>query len=172
MYADIYMKHATYTSGQQKGVLENDYDVDLDPLESKLVSQPEHGTLELNKDGSFIYTPDEGYHGNDSFSYTAYDGEASSNVAVVSIEVICTNTPPVAVDDAFQIDNKSILQGENLLRHENFDNNPDWTGHLNQANGNDFIYRENQQAVGGTLCLLYTSPSPRDMRRSRMPSSA
>ena len=25
---------------------------------------------------------------------------------------------------------------------------------------------------GGTACLLYTSPSPRDMRRSRMPSSA
>ena len=24
----------------------------------------------------------------------------------------------------------------------------------------------------GTVCLLYTSPSPRDMRRSRMPSSA
>ena len=25
---------------------------------------------------------------------------------------------------------------------------------------------------GGSGCLLYTSPSPRDMRRSRMPSSA
>ena len=25
---------------------------------------------------------------------------------------------------------------------------------------------------GGLVCLLYTSPSPRDMRRSRMPSSA
>ena len=26
--------------------------------------------------------------------------------------------------------------------------------------------------IDGTPCLLYTSPSPRDMRRSRMPSSA
>ena len=26
--------------------------------------------------------------------------------------------------------------------------------------------------IGGWICLLYTSPSPRDMRRSRMPSSA
>ena len=25
---------------------------------------------------------------------------------------------------------------------------------------------------GDNICLLYTSPSPRDMRRSRMPSSA
>ena len=28
------------------------------------------------------------------------------------------------------------------------------------------------QFVGGTCCLLYTSPSPRDKRQSRMPSSA
>ena len=27
-------------------------------------------------------------------------------------------------------------------------------------------------SVNGAACLLYTSPSPRDMRRSRMPSSA
>ena len=27
-------------------------------------------------------------------------------------------------------------------------------------------------AIGNNVCLLYTSPSPRDMRRSRMPSSA
>ena len=27
-------------------------------------------------------------------------------------------------------------------------------------------------AMSGDICLLYTSPSPRDMRRSRMPSSA
>ena len=28
------------------------------------------------------------------------------------------------------------------------------------------------QAQGGGICLLYTSPSPRDQRGSRMPSSA
>ena len=28
------------------------------------------------------------------------------------------------------------------------------------------------QFTAYTICLLYTSPSPRDMRRSRMPSSA
>ena len=36
--------------------------------------------------------------------------------------------------------------------------------------------RESRKTIrhvsGGFLCLLYTSPSPRDMRRSRMPSSA
>ena len=36
------------------------------------------------------------------------------------------------------------------------------------APGNDFISNDTYNNV----CLLYTSPSPRDMRRSRMPSSA
>ena len=29
-----------------------------------------------------------------------------------------------------------------------------------------------QKKIGGEICLLYTSPSPRDRTRSRMPSSA
>ena len=34
------------------------------------------------------------------------------------------------------------------------------------------LLREGSRATIPTACLLYTSPSPRDMRRSRMPSSA
>ena len=34
------------------------------------------------------------------------------------------------------------------------------------------LYHGTQQINQGQICLLYTSPSPRDMRRSRMPSSA
>ena len=36
------------------------------------------------------------------------------------------------------------------------------------------LFNEPDASYGGVIwgCLLYTSPSPRDMRRSRMPSSA
>ena len=34
------------------------------------------------------------------------------------------------------------------------------------------ILEENKSLISHGSCLLYTSPSPRDMRRSRMPSSA
>jgi VCBS repeat-containing protein len=84
------------------GVLANATDVDGDPLAASLVAGPQHGSLTLNADGSFSYTPDAGYQGADQFSYQASDGQADSNVAVVSINVgESVNHPPVAVDDAY-----------------------------------------------------------------------
>ena len=43
--------------GQPKGVLANDSDVDGDPLSAVLVSGPQHGTINLNGDGTFAYRP-------------------------------------------------------------------------------------------------------------------
>ena len=36
----------------------------------------------------------------------------------------------------------------------------------------DAVLREQELGASGYVCLLYTSPSPRDRTRSRMPSSA
>ena len=49
-----------------------------------------NGSLVLNADGSFSYTPDNGFTGSDSFSYQAYDGQAHSGVATVDITVTAT----------------------------------------------------------------------------------
>ena len=61
------------------GVLANDTDADGDPLTAALVGDPAHGTLTLNVDGSFTYTPDANYNGTDSFTYKANDGTADSS---------------------------------------------------------------------------------------------
>jgi len=61
------------------------------PLTAVLVSGPAHGTLTLNPDGSFTYTPAENFCGEDSFTYKAYDGALYSNVATVRITVTCVN---------------------------------------------------------------------------------
>ncbi|MEA5499256.1 Ig-like domain-containing protein, partial [Limnoraphis robusta] len=66
------------------GVLNGDTDADGDALTASLVTQPNNGTVELNEDGSFTYSPNAGFSGNDSFSYSANDGEDSSNVASVT----------------------------------------------------------------------------------------
>ena len=62
------------------GVLANDTDVDGDPLTAVLVTGPSHGTLTLNANGSFTYTPDANFNGTDSFTYRANDGTPTSNI--------------------------------------------------------------------------------------------
>jgi VCBS repeat-containing protein len=81
------------------GVLGND--IDDSPLTAVLVDDVTHGTLTLNSDGSFTYTPDTDYVGTDSFTYQAYDGEYYSNVATVTITIYHVNDPPVAEDDTY-----------------------------------------------------------------------
>jgi VCBS repeat-containing protein len=68
------------------GVLVNDTG-GSSTLTAQLVSGPSHGTLVLNSNGSFSYTPTTGYTGSDSFTYQANDGTNSSNVATATISV-------------------------------------------------------------------------------------
>jgi formylglycine-generating enzyme required for sulfatase activity len=68
------------------GVLANDGDADSDPLTTVLVADAT-GTLSLNPDGSFTYTPVVDFVGSDSFTYKPNDGQADGNVATVTINV-------------------------------------------------------------------------------------
>src|SRR5439155_21322032 len=56
------------------GVLSNDTDADADTLTAVQVSSVAHGTLVLNANGSFTYTPSANYNGPDSYTYRANDG--------------------------------------------------------------------------------------------------
>jgi VCBS repeat-containing protein len=83
------------------GVLGNDTDVDNTPaqLSAVLGAGPSHGTLALNPDGSFTYTPTANFNGADSFTYRASDGVGSSSPATVNITVTAVNDAPVANSD-------------------------------------------------------------------------
>src|SRR5262245_60816656 len=50
------------------GVLDGDTDADGDPLSAVLVSGPLNGSLSLNANGSFTYTPNANFNGSDSFT--------------------------------------------------------------------------------------------------------
>ena len=80
-------ENGVFTVGARHGVLSNDTDSDNDALIADLVDEPRDGAVELNADGSFSYTPDENFLGEDSFTYLADDGTDSSNVATVTITV-------------------------------------------------------------------------------------
>ena len=79
------------------GVLDGDNDPEGDPLSAAVVTGPSHGTLTLNANGSFTYTPAAGYDGTDSFTYRANDGTLNSNAATVTITVTAPpNQAPTA----------------------------------------------------------------------------
>ena len=76
-------------------ILENDADPDGSPLTASLLSDPAHGALELNADGTFTYEPDPDWHGTDWFTYAAYDGIGYSDPAMVFLITRVVNHPPV-----------------------------------------------------------------------------
>jgi large repetitive protein len=82
------------------GVLYNDSDPDGDALTAALAAGPNHGVVTLNPDGSLTYVPDPAFFGTDSFAYAADDGHGNQTLATVTLTVLRTNDPPVAVDDA------------------------------------------------------------------------
>lgn len=66
-----------------------------------IITDPLHGTVVLNPDFTFTYTPDNGFCGGDLFSY-ALCNQNGCDTAFVIIDVICTGTcdqPPLAADD-------------------------------------------------------------------------
>src|SRR5207237_6231473 len=67
------------------------------------LTQPGHGTVTLNTDGSFSYVPATDFSGTDSFSYKANDGTNKSAAAIVTINVTATtsDTAPTAVNDSY-----------------------------------------------------------------------
>jgi VCBS repeat-containing protein len=71
------------------GVLANDSDADIpaDTLTAILDSSTTHGSLILNADGSFTYTPAAMWSGIDTFTYKVYDGTSYSEVVSVTITV-------------------------------------------------------------------------------------
>lgn len=83
-------------------VLINDYDPDGDPLTGTLVQDVSHGTLTFQPDGTFVYMPDQDFFGVDTFTYTATDGHSTTPPALVTINVIPVNDPPIAADDVVE----------------------------------------------------------------------
>ncbi len=87
------------------GVLANDSDPNDSPanvLSATLVDNVDNGTLVLNANGSFTYTPAANFNGTDSFTYavsdnggTAFGGDDTGNTVTVTLTVNSVNDAPV-----------------------------------------------------------------------------
>ena len=97
---------AAFTTVNQPAIgnlLENDIDPNGNSLiiTTTPVTQPTNGTLRINPDGTYIYTPDPNFVGNDSFEYEVCDTTGACDTATVHLTIF--NQPPVAVDDSFEL---------------------------------------------------------------------
>ena len=81
-------------------VLTNDVDEDGDTLIAFLSERPQNGDVTIARDGSYTYTPADGFTGEDTFSYVAIDEDGNRDEATVTITVKDDGKqPPVAKRD-------------------------------------------------------------------------
>ena len=116
-------------------------DSDNDALTYAIVGNPSHGTLTQTSDTVYVYTPESGWYGPDSFTYKANDGRVDSNLATVSITV--------TVDGL--ISQWKFNEGGGITASDSARNNPGtlingpaWTtgiidGALNFDGGDDYV---------------------------------
>jgi len=99
---DVYTVMAGETlSVNAPGIIGNDYDPDGDDLIAASFFQPANGSVSLNTAGEMTYTPDDGFTGTDSFTYSARDDNGAEDTGTVTIEVQSDpNRRPVALDDS------------------------------------------------------------------------
>ena len=69
-------------------LLGNDSDVEGNPLTITSFTQPANGTVVDNGDGTWTYTPNSNFYGNDSFTYTVDDGNGGAATATLNLSVI------------------------------------------------------------------------------------
>ena len=106
-------------------MLANDTDVDsADARRPSLVSGPAHGTLTLNADGSFTYTPAPTTTAPTASPTRPTTARADSNTATVTITVNAVNDAPVAGDDSYSTDEDDTL---NVSRPACWPTTPTWT---------------------------------------------
>jgi hypothetical protein len=91
------------------GVLDGDTDADGDALAVFGIDTTGlQGSLVAQSDGGFSFTPNAGFSGQTSFTYSVGDGFGGFDTGTVSIDV--TNTAPVADDESY-----SVHAGQTLI---------------------------------------------------------
>lgn len=135
-----------------RGVLRNDTDITGQTLTAVLANGPANGVLNLNADGSFTYTPNANFFGEDSFTYRADDGTVQSPPATVKLVVRGSADAPVANDDAYVLPQNQTTVAANIgVLANDFD--PDDNPATPDVNEDPLTARLVSQPSVGTITL-------------------
>ena len=75
------------------------------------------GTVTHSGNGIFVYTPETGFSGTDSFTYTIEDADGDTSTATVTITVT-PNLLPLAVSDTFEAQSEITLTTGTVLAND------------------------------------------------------
>lgn len=90
-----------HVNSSGNSVLHNDQPGDGDGMQVEVATKPSHGSLILSADGTFVYTPDTNYYGDDTFTYTIVSGLLDAGPVSVDITVNHVEQAPVAAGDIY-----------------------------------------------------------------------
>jgi len=113
-------------------------DPEGDALTYSVVDGPANGTVVLNGDGSFTYTPTANFNGADQFTYKVNDGSSDSNVATVKLTVDPVNDNPVALADSATADG-AVISGNVLANDGDVDGDKITVTEVNGASPGDEV---------------------------------
>jgi len=142
-------------------VLTNDFDIDANTLNITGFTQASNGTVVL-EGNSLRYTPNENFHGTDSFTYTIVDGLEGTSTATVTIIINTMNDIPEAIDDTATIDEDNTILIDVLANDLDNDNDTlsiiEFTQGTNgtvSQDGEKLLYTPNSN-FNGTDSFTYT----------------
>ncbi|RNB85850.1 hypothetical protein EDM56_17780 [Brevibacillus fluminis] len=131
-------------------------DEDGDELTYSIVTNGTKGSAALNgTTKEFIYTPNQGQTGTDTFTFKANDGKADSNVATVTVTINVGSKAPVAVNGSYTTKQNAAVNGVLTATDEDGDvltyaivtNGTKGSGALNGTT-KEFTYTPNPGASG------------------------
>ena len=138
---------------RQFDVLANDSRLEGGPVQLAGITQPAHGSVATNADGTVIYTPSASYSGNDSFTYSVTSSAGGSASATVFIEVVnpATATGTMLVEYWHNIGGGTAVS--DLTGNANFPNNPTVKFYTNSILELRSNYGDNYGSRARTLLL-------------------
>ncbi|PTO67097.1 Ig-like domain-containing protein, partial [Vibrio splendidus] len=86
-------------------------DEDGDDLSFSKATEPSNGTVVVDENGDWTYTPNENYNGNDSFTVVVSDGQGGTDTITVNIGVTPVNDLPVGEDVSVTTDEDTPVSG-------------------------------------------------------------
>ncbi|MFM9961234.1 MAG: beta strand repeat-containing protein [Planctomycetaceae bacterium] len=86
-------------------------DIEGSALTFFVVTGPANGSLTLNAEGTFSYSPNANFNGSDSFTFKTNDGSLDSASATVSLSIAAVNDAPIANANSFSGTEDATLNG-------------------------------------------------------------